>query len=84
MKYLFSFLIVLFSMAASAQVQRAKDDLPENKINPNASQKKHVVFDKKMEQRKSNKRLREKKRKREEREEIKDYPKAVKNSLNLY
>ena len=28
-------MILLFSFAASAQVEKAKNDLPENKVNPN-------------------------------------------------
>lgn len=35
MRYAISFLIVLFSLSVNAQVEKAKNDLPETKVNPN-------------------------------------------------
>lgn len=46
MKYAYSLLIMLFSLCANAQVEKAKDDLPENKINPNKTAvRKPIIVD---------------------------------------
>lgn len=45
MKLIFTFIILLYALTSSAQIERAKDDLPENKINPNGHRIIHTPVD---------------------------------------
>ena len=72
MKYLLSFFLLIFSFGAIAQVQKAKEDLPENKINPNQHLKQPVPFDRRMYEKKSNKRHDQKTKSRRKRKALED------------